>query len=80
MQVVFVVKIFFVPPNAQIDLLCEHASKHRRVSSPSVYLLGFGSGLGLGTEVGRGGTTVEVSAKKRLEERVEDDLGTATKS
>jgi hypothetical protein len=36
-----------------------------------------GSSLGLGTEVGGGTGLAEEAADHRLEERVEDDLGTA---
>lgn len=36
-----------------------------------------GGSLGLGTEVGGGATLAEEAANHRLEERVEDDLGTA---
>ena len=35
------------------------------------------SGLGLSTEVGGGARTGKEAANKRLEERVEDNLGTA---
>lgn len=43
----------------------------------SVYLLLLGGGISLGSEVGRGRTTVKVPANQGLEERVEDDLSTA---
>lgn len=40
-------------------------------------LLRLGSGVGLSAEVGRRGTALEEAAKDRLEEGVENKLGTA---
>lgn len=44
------------------------------------HLLGLGGSVGLGPEVGRGGATGEEAAQHRLEEGVEDDLGTAVRA
>ena len=43
----------------------------------AIALLRLGSSIGLGAEVGRRGAVVEEAAKDRLEEGVENKLGTA---